>query len=163
MHGQAEETQTTEVTATPTEDGSVIIAWPAVEGATIYTIEIAKNGEVICTLVFNENGQLLAIRFAAPARNKDGRNVVAATQAGKGWTYTVTGMEAGATYTYSVTAKDDSDTKLFEQSVQFTMPASQGIDDMPANINGAQKFIRNGQIFILRGDKTYTLTGQEVK
>lgn len=29
--------------------------------------------------------------------------------------------------------------------------------------NPAQKLIRNGQVYILRGDKTYTLTGQEIK
>ena len=162
VHGQAEETQTTEVTATPTEDGSVIIAWPAVEGATIYSIEIAKNGEVICTLVFNENGQLLAIRFAAPARDRDGRNVVSATQTGKGWTYTVTGMEAGVTYTYSVTAKDDSDTKLLEQSVQFTMPASQGIDDVE-HFAAPSKAIHNGQLFILRNGEMYNAQGARVK
>ena len=33
-------------------------------------------------------------------------------------------------------------------------------DDKPAQMN---KILRNGQIFILRGDKIYTLTGQEVK
>jgi|GEM_PF-6648211 len=27
----------------------------------------------------------------------------------------------------------------------------------------ARKILRNGQIFILRGDKTYTLTGDEVQ
>ena len=29
--------------------------------------------------------------------------------------------------------------------------------------NPAQKLIRNGQVYIFRGDKTYTLTGQEIK
>lgn len=33
-------------------------------------------------------------------------------------------------------------------------------DDKPAQMN---KILRNGQIFILRGDKTYSITGQEVK
>ena len=47
----------------------------------------------------------------------------------------------------------------------------QGISNMPMGINQitndkwemTNKIIRNGQIFILRGDKTYTLTGQEVR
>ena len=29
--------------------------------------------------------------------------------------------------------------------------------------NSAQKLIRNGRVYILTGDKTYTITGQEVR
>ena len=47
----------------------------------------------------------------------------------------------------------------------------QGISNMPMGINQitndkwemTNKIIRDGQIFILRGEKTYTLTGQEVR
>ena len=47
----------------------------------------------------------------------------------------------------------------------------QGISNMPMGINQitndnwqmTNKIIKDGQLFILRGDKTYTLTGQEVK
>ena len=162
VHGQAEETQTTEVTATPTEDGSVVIAWPAVEGATLYTIAISKNGELVCTLVFNENGQLLAIRLAAPARNGDSHDATAATQTSKGWTYTITGMEAGATYTYSVMAKDDSDTKLYEQSGEFTMQSSQGIDEVE-HFAAPSKVIHNGQFYILRDGEIFNAQGARVE
>lgn len=41
---------------------------------------------------------------------------------------------------------------------------AQGIEDIPANMSDTiQKVLINGQILILRGDKTYTVTGQEVK
>jgi len=38
-----------------------------------------------------------------------------------------------------------------------------GIDGIYSNKPSAIKILRNGQIYILRGDKTYTLQGQEVK
>jgi hypothetical protein len=38
----------------------------------------------------------------------------------------------------------------------------EGIELTSADIK-TSKIIRNGQIFILRGDKIYTLTGQELK
>ncbi|MDY6406634.1 MAG: hypothetical protein SPK97_05850 [Bacteroidales bacterium] len=41
------------------------------------------------------------------------------------------------------------------QLVQFSAPENAG--------SSAQKILRNNQIFILRGDKVYTLQGQEVK
>ena len=39
---------------------------------------------------------------------------------------------------------------------------SEGIDDIEIN-QPATKILRDGQIFILRGDKTFTLTGQEIR
>ena len=162
---QADEINNNEVKATPTDDGSVVITWPEVEGATSYTIDIRKKGELICTLVFNSNGQLISIKFAAPSCNGNRRDVAAATQAKKGWSYTITGMESGATYTYSVTAKNDSGTKLFEQSIEYTMPAVQGIVDIDASANqcGIHKFIKNGQLYIQRGDEVFNATGARVK
>lgn len=47
-------------------------------------------------------------------------------------------------------------------AVYDAQPRSQGIDDVNANTQ-ATKVIRDGQIFILRGDKVYTVTGQEVR
>ena len=42
--------------------------------------------------------------------------------------------------------------------------SEEAIDEVKDNINvSEQKFIKDGQIYILRGDKTYTLQGQEVK
>ena len=162
---QADEINNNEVKATPTDDGSVVITWPEVEGATSYTIDIRKKGELICTLVFNSNGQLISIKFAAPSCNGNRRDVAAATQAKKGWSYTITGMESGATYTYSVTAKNDSGTKLFEQSIEYTMPAVQGIVDIDASANqcGIHKFIKNGQLYIQRGNELFNAQGARVK
>jgi len=37
------------------------------------------------------------------------------------------------------------------------------INNVQADLSSATKLLRNGQILILRGDKTYTVTGQEVK
>ena len=42
------------------------------------------------------------------------------------------------------------------------MDDAEGIDEIN-DISVPTKFLLNGQIFILRGDKTYTVTGQEVK
>lgn len=162
--GHADETTTTAVTATPNEDNSVTLTWPAVNGADTYTIEIKKNGVSVCTLVFNANGQLISINFAAPARDGKGRNVPAAEQSANGWTYIVTGLEENASYTYSVTAKDVNGNVLLKQSVDFSMgeePTS--IEDVQGNNVQCTKVVRDGQVFILRGDKTYTVTGQEVR
>ena len=59
----------------------------------------------------------------------------------------------------------------YKNDAQWSEFNIQGISNMPMGINQitndqsqmTTKLLRNGQIFILRGDKTYTLTGQEVK
>ena len=160
--GPADETTITDVTATPNEDNSVTLTWPAVNGADTYTIEIKKNGLSVCTLVFNANGQLISINFAAPARDGKGRNVPTAEQSANGWTYVVTGLEGNASYTYSVTAKDVNGNVLLKQSVDFSTGDEQGIEDVQGDDVQCTKILRDGQIFILRGDKTYTLQGQEI-
>lgn len=37
------------------------------------------------------------------------------------------------------------------------------VDNVPASTITPRKVFRDGQVYILRGGKTYTLTGEEVK
>ena len=66
----------------------------------------------------------------------------------------------------AVSAYED-DTYWQEFDIQGQSEVPQGIDNTPfpsgEGRGEARKFLRDGQIFILRGDKTYTLTGAEVK
>ena len=39
----------------------------------------------------------------------------------------------------------------------------EAIENISANLNGSHRILQNAQILILRGDKTYTVTGQEVE
>ncbi len=164
---QAEEVLVTEIEAEPTYN-SVVIEWPKVDEAMVYTIEIRKDGELICTLTFNEQGQLQGITFAKPSRN-GGRNsqVRMAIQTATGWQYTISGLDPDTEYTYSVVAKKNaSDTEtLYSESISFTTKQTPtGIDEILDSSNPAiMKFIRDGQLYILRGEKVYTVTGQEVR
>ena len=148
-------------TVTPSET-TADIAWPQVTGAATYTIEIKKNGELICTLTFNAQGQLISIALAAPSRNNAPQRAQAA-----GFSFTVTSLDSGTTYSYTMVAKDSSGNVLKTEFGTFTTTGdAQGIEEISSSIQGGDRgrlILHNGQIFILRGDKTYTLTGQEVK
>lgn len=157
----AEETTSTEVTATP-DDNSVSISWPFVDGADTYINEILTNGELVCTLTFDAQGQLLANNYATPSRDGHVREVQYALQTANGWQYTVNGLIPGTEYSFTVTAKQ-GDSVLYTQSIEFHTNSLEPIDNVETDKAQRAKLLHNGQIFILRGNKTYTLTGQEVK
>ena len=152
----AESVTTETVQVTPTENTANII-WPSVSGAETYELVIKdKSGNIICTLVFNAQGQLISIVFHAP-----GRDMPQQTQTA-GFSFTVTGLEEGQSYVLTITSKDNNGNTLDQKSVSFTTGDEQGIEDINVNTK-AHKLLRNGQILILRGDRTYTVTGQEIK
>jgi hypothetical protein len=159
--GATETTVTENNVTVVSAENSAEITWPAVNDAFTYEIAITKNGETICTLIFNANGQLVGIAFA------QGRNGVNYTQQAQtaGYKFTVTGLTSDTKYNYSVTAKDNTEQPLDTKSGSFTTTGSATSHDQTSQEPKAnsQKVLINGQILILRGDRTYTVTGQEVK
>ena len=146
---------TTTVTASAT---TADIVWPKVTGAVTYTLEIRKNGELICTLTFDAEGHLISMSFAAPSRH----NAPHQTQAA-GFSFTITGLESGTTYNYTMTVKDNNGNVLKTESGTFTTIGAEGIEDAQSDQVQSTKILRNGQIFIQRGEKIYTITGQEIQ
>ena len=55
----------------------------------------------------------------------------------------------------------ENDTYWQEFDIQGQSEAHQGVEEVPSDQVQSTKFLRDGQIFILRGEKTYTITGQE--
>ena len=149
-------TTTSDVKVTP-EDNTATITWPSVEGAETYEIEITKDGVVVCTLIFNSNGQLSGIAFS-PNRNNTQQTQTT------GFKFTVTGLSSNTQYNYSVTSKDSNNTTIDTQSGSFetTGEVATELDNIDTSIH-VHKLLHNGQILILRGGHTYTLTGQEKK
>ena len=146
------------VTVTPSDNEAVFV-WRADESAATYNLEIRKDGEVFCTLIFNANGQLTSIAFA-PARN--GQTHRAAEQTAAGFRFTVTGLSESTRYTFGMTVKDATNATLQTYTGEFNTTGVATYVDNATTDTAAQKIIRDGQVFILRGDKTYTTMGVEV-
>ena len=148
----------TDVNVTPS-DNSVDVAWPSVSGAASYELVIKdKNGNVICTLIFNANGQLTQIAFSAPSRDGAPQQ-----KQGSGFSFTVTGLEQGTSYDLTITAKDENGTTLDEKKQSFHTDWATAIDEAANNEGVSRKILRDGQVLIQLGNKLFTLTGQEVK
>ena len=155
------EVETEEVTITPT-DNTVDIVWPTITGATIYELIIRDtDGNIVCTLIFDAQGHLTQIAFAAPARG----NAPEQTQTA-GFAFTVTGLTSGTTYNYTLTSKDAAGNVLDTQTGTFTTDGLTGIEDIPLSIDfsAPRKVLIDGQLYIILPDNTrYNLQGTEVK
>lgn len=83
-----------------------------------------------------------------------------------GYSFTIQSLEANTTYDYIVTIYNSTEEVLAEYTGSFTTledeaTAIDQISNDPSQL--PNKLLCNGQILILRGDHTYTVTGQEVK
>ena len=158
----AENAKSDSIVIVPGSD-NVTITWLTDENAESYTIVITKDVEVVCTLTFNADGQLLNIAFAL-GRNGNHPTQYAA-QTVDGYRFTVTGLTEATQYAYSITTKDASNKTIASYIGEFTTKSNTptGVSDVLSPTSDTQKFLHNGQLLILRDDKTYTVMGQEVK
>ena len=79
---------------------------------------------------------------------------------------TLTDLDEGTVYRYRSYAKIGSQTLYGSEMTLTTLGEyhdSQAIEDIHVDASQATKILHNGQIYILRGDKVYILTGQEVR
>jgi hypothetical protein len=154
-------TDVSKIIITPSEN-EVEITWPSVSGAASYELVIKdKDGNIVCTFIFNANGQLTSMAFNAPSRN----GVPAQTQ-NAGFSFTITGLDSGTGYDLIITAKDNSGNAIQTETISFVTTGgniSTDMDQVQSNEIQSTKVIKDGQVLILRNGKTYTMQGQEVK
>ena len=151
--------ETDDIKVTPT-DSSAVVSWPSITGAAIYELVIKdKNGNIVCTLIFNAQGMLVQISFNAPAR----RNASQQAQA-NGFSFVVTGLDEGTTYDLVITAKDIDNNTIEEKTISFTTTEdNQGIENVLYN-SSAKKIVDNNNIYILMPNgKKYSIIGEIVK
>lgn len=155
----------TDVKVEPSEN-EVIISWPKLDNADTYELVITKDGVVFCTLTFNANGQLTGIAFA-PLRNADNSHTSYAVQTSNGGLrFTVTGLSSGTNYHLELTTKDTSNKTIATYNANFKTLGDndEGIEEIQSDQSRkGTKILLNGHIYILRGDKIYTIQGQEVR
>ena len=167
-------TDTKVVTVEPT-DNTAIFTWPTENNAASYSLQITKDGVVFCTLVFNSNGQLIGIAFA-PGRN-GASHAPAATMSVAGMSFTVTGLDGASKYAYRLAVTNDASEELVAYSGEFATTGYDGEVNPGGNPEGlnntpfpsgegrgeASKILRNGQLFIQRGNELFNAQGARVK
>ena len=120
----------------------VIAQYEIIPQPVYYTIRFLNwDGEELQSSQVKE-GEIPTYSGATPVRPEDEQYIYTFN----GWTPTIVAVTADATYTATYEAKDKSE----------------GIEDIFFDASSApRKVLINNVIYILRGEKTYTLTGQE--
>ena len=155
----SEEVETQETVVDPSTN-EVTITWPMEANAATYTIVIQSGDEVICTLRFNAQGQLLTIAYA-PGREGN-HPAQYAEQTAKGFRFTVTGLEQGTHYTYDITVQDANNHTILSHTGEFTTESMTAVDDITTNDKNTQKLLRDNQLYIYHNGSAYTIMGQKV-
>ena len=131
-------------------NNNATIIWPSTGNASNYELVISKNGEVFCTLLFNENGQLTSIDFG----NRS---------ASVGFQFTVTGLDGASKYSYSIVAKDEKGNELESYNGTFTTNGYSEETAILETLADANITISDGLITCQDADFTiYNTLGQDV-
>lgn len=142
---------------------SVVIKWLTDEEVAQYTIKIFKDLQPIVQYTVDAEGHMTGSqRFAPSVYHLPMDSTTSSTDY---FVLTVNDLEAGTDYTYKVEGSNTSSAPVYHEEGAFrTEEWPEGIET-PALKEGekGRLFLRNGQVFILRDDKIYTLQGQEVR
>ena len=140
---------------TQPDEHSVQFTWPAVEGASYYTLIIWANEErteKICTLTFNSMGQLVEIDFSKHAPVRRAMNTAAS------FSFRYNGLSEGTDYWFTMTAGS------FATLGANTPTAIEEISDETGTFEGSNgKILHNGQIYLIYEGRMYDVRGNRIK
>ena len=151
--------ETNDIIVTPS-DSSAVVAWPAISEATTYELVIKdKDGNIICTLIFNAQGRLVQISFKVPALNNDSQKSQT-----NGFSFVITGLEENTTYDLVITAKDINNNTIEEKTISFkTTGGTQSIENVK-NDSPVIKILDSNNVYIIMPDgKKYTIIGNPIE
>ena len=147
-------------------ENTIYIKWPEVAGATTYVISIiSEDGSMAYDVYVNKDGKVTSYVKKATRPTVQYK----LEESIDGFGLEVNGLGIGQKYNITVIAKDDVhilatySTSTYTVS-QVTTPINEPIIDVTEeNSTKVRKLLRDGQIIILRENKTYNMLGKELK
>ncbi len=146
------------ITVVPTET-TISFSWPQVDNADTYELTIHEDTDnLVCELIFDAEGQLISstpAMFAKGNAPKKKQQLI--------FSYTYTNLRSGTTYSYTLIAKDRNGAVIQVESGSFSTLGTATAIEYPLTDSHGVKCLREGKIYILRGEKVFSITGQKVR
>ena len=95
----------------------VSIAWPVVDNADSYIIEIKSGDDVFCVVTFNADGEIIGVKIPSGSERMAGTRDASAAY---GYQFSITGLTPETEYNYTITALDAEGNVLNVKSGSFT-------------------------------------------
>ena len=160
-------------TKTEVAQTSVVFEWPIITDAAIYSLHLFQfmpgdeREKHIGSVDFDEEGNVIEEHIDEDQQQPSNNAPRRAKKIATNFSYTIKGLDPDAKYTYAMEARNSEEKLINTDLGSFETPAAvpTGIDNPTTNDQRltTSKFIRNGHLFIIHGDKVYTITGQPVK
>ncbi|MBR0196038.1 MAG: leucine-rich repeat protein [Paludibacteraceae bacterium] len=141
------------------QDTVAVITTPVVDYVYSFTLIIwadEAHTQVLVIVTYDGEGNQISVTRPSAVRSR-------APQA-KDISFEIGGLEPSKTYPYTLVACEDDGSILTSLNSSFSTTSEQsGIQGVNGEQGEIVKFLRDGQLYILRGDKIYTVTGAQVK
>ena len=142
------------------KETSADVTWLTISNANTYELIIRdKDGNVVCSIIFDAEGHAQSVNHYAPSLDKSSQQAQT-----NDFAYTVTGLTSNTDYNFILVAKDDDDKVVTTYSGSFrTKGSTQSIEDIHVDSDKPVKVLMDGHIYILRGEHVYDVGGKRVK
>lgn len=149
--------------ATDITSSSAVIKWmPEVE-VDQYTISVYTSDTLFRQYHVDGDGNLIEPQNAPHHIHPIKKDTTYSTD--EFYVLTMDGLDEATDYVYTITGTNSAQQQVYHEEGSFrTTENSEGfLDTFADDPDKPRKTLRNGQIYILRREKIYTLTGQEVR
>ena len=131
--------------------------WTPVKGAEEYELSVYADEaqmDLVCVLNFDAYGRLkgLLLRNAGEEENYI-----------DGFKFTVGSLNADKNYFYKMEVKDSADNVLQCMNGAFRTDNSTSVEEVIANKKNTEKYIKNGVVYIKKGDNVFRVNGSRVR
>ena len=142
---------------------SATIRWIPTPEATEYTISVYTSDTLFRQYHVDGDGNLIEPQNAPHHIHPIKKDTTSSTD--EFYVLTMDGLDEATDYVYTITGTNSAQQQVYHEEGSFrTTENSEGfLDTFADDPDKPRKTLRNGQILILRGDKTYTLTGTETR
>lgn len=139
-------------------ESSAVIKWLHDTAVTQYDIKIYQQETLFAQYIVGGDGQIVSSQQFAQTIHK--MRMDTTNSSTDYYVLTLDDLEAGTEYNYSIDGTDANNAPVYHEEGSFMTKTTDGIEPVVTDDKKkVRKIFRDGQIFILRENKTYTIMG----